>query len=139
MIIAFANVGCCVRRQFDLYPLESIDLAPNVHEPVDVPQIAMQAVMKWWSQCKNSSATVDVAVAPALKSGPFTDLCDAVTKTGKLSKNFPFDNTSYPADESKLVRQAYWAAISYTDAQIGKVLRALAEHGLQKSTVIALW
>ena len=34
---------------------------------------------------------------------------------------------------------ADWAAISYTDAQIGKVLTSLEQNGFQDDTVIALW
>ena len=34
---------------------------------------------------------------------------------------------------------ADWAAITYTDAQIGKVLTSLEQNGFQDDTVIALW
>jgi arylsulfatase A-like enzyme len=36
-------------------------------------------------------------------------------------------------------RRAYFAAASFADAQIGKVLRALEETGYASSTVITLW
>ena len=52
---------------------------------------------------------------------------------------FPWKNISYPPEASRRVRQAYWAAISYTDAQIGKVLTALESAGFADETVIALW
>jgi arylsulfatase A-like enzyme len=46
-----------------------------------------------------------------------------------------------PITEAKareLVR-AYYAAISYTDAQVGKVLRALDAHGLRENTMVVLF
>jgi arylsulfatase A-like enzyme len=37
------------------------------------------------------------------------------------------------------IRHAYFAAVSYVDAQIGKVLNALEDLGLDKNTVIVVW
>jgi arylsulfatase A-like enzyme len=37
------------------------------------------------------------------------------------------------------LRHAYYACISYTDAQVGKVLSALKQLGLDKNTIIVLW
>jgi arylsulfatase A-like enzyme len=37
------------------------------------------------------------------------------------------------------IRHAYFAAVSYVDAQIGKVLNALEDLGLEKNTVIVVW
>lgn len=44
-----------------------------------------------------------------------------------------------PADFAKTLRHGYYAAISYTDAQIGRVLDALEKEGLSDNTVIVLW
>lgn len=35
--------------------------------------------------------------------------------------------------------QGYYACVSYTDAQIGKILNALEELGLDKNTIVVLW
>ena len=43
-----------------------------------------------------------------------------------------------PAYAQKL-RHAYYAAISYTDAQIGKVLDQLNQSGLAKNTIVVIW
>ena len=37
------------------------------------------------------------------------------------------------------LRQAYFAAVSYVDAQVGKVLQALKETGLDKNTIVIVW
>ncbi len=44
-----------------------------------------------------------------------------------------------PADFAKTLRHGYYAAISYTDAQVGKVLDALDKEGLADNTIIVLW
>ena len=44
-----------------------------------------------------------------------------------------------PEDFAKILRHGYNACVSYTDAQIGKVLDALDKEGLADSTVIVLW
>ena len=41
--------------------------------------------------------------------------------------------------EARTLRHAYFACVSYVDAQIGKVLDELKRLGLDKNTVIALW
>lgn len=44
-----------------------------------------------------------------------------------------------PADFAKQLRHGYYACISYTDAQIGRVLDALKAEGLADNTVVVLW
>ena len=44
-----------------------------------------------------------------------------------------------PATFAKTLRHGYYACISYTDAQIGKLLDALDKEGLASNTIIVLW
>ena len=44
-----------------------------------------------------------------------------------------------PADFAKTLRHGYYACISYTDAQVGRLLDALDKEGLADNTVIVLW
>ena len=44
-----------------------------------------------------------------------------------------------PADFAKKLRHGYYASISYTDAQVGRLLDALQKEGLAKDTVVVLW
>lgn len=64
----------------------------------------------------------------------------ALTNSNEL-RNY----TNMPAEgpiNDKLARQlkhGYYAAVSYTDAQIGKVLNELERSGMSKNTIIVLW
>lgn len=40
---------------------------------------------------------------------------------------------------ARKLRHAYYAGVSYTDAQVGKVLDALAKLGLTKNTIVVVW
>jgi iduronate 2-sulfatase len=42
-------------------------------------------------------------------------------------------------DYARKLRHAYYAAISYTDAQIGKVLDELKTQGLAENTIVVIW
>ncbi len=44
-----------------------------------------------------------------------------------------------PADFAKTLRHGYYACISYTDAQVGRLLDALDKEGLADNTIIVLW
>ncbi len=44
-----------------------------------------------------------------------------------------------PADFAKILRHGYYACVSYTDAQVGRLLDAVDREGLADNTVIVLW
>ena len=44
-----------------------------------------------------------------------------------------------PDDLARKLRHGYYAAISYTDAQIGRVMAELKTLGLDKNTIVVLW
>ncbi|MDA9858689.1 sulfatase-like hydrolase/transferase [Rubripirellula sp.] len=44
-----------------------------------------------------------------------------------------------PESNQRRVRQAYYACISYIDAQVGRVLNELRETGLSENTIVILW
>ncbi len=93
-----------------------------------------------------------------LGSGPYSDLCGEVTKTGEFSTYSPYDNTTMPFWKTKQLRQGYWAATvsatvglgrgaatltadrcceqSYCDANFGTILDGLEQHGFAQNTVV---
>src|SRR4029450_2418230 len=65
-------------------------------------------------------------------------------QSGELSNYghgfYPGDPGTHTGDAyRRKLRRAYFASISYTDAQIGKVLDALDALGLANNTIVVLW
>lgn len=107
-------------KYWDLYPEASVALAPHPLAPTNVPAVAMQTVIRGWSSRKYSDLMAMAAGEP-------------------FSKNFPLDNDTLPAWKALQMRRAYWAATSFTDANIGVVIDALDSSPAANNTVIALW
>ncbi|NNJ25885.1 sulfatase [Alienimonas chondri] len=59
--------------------------------------------------------------------------------TAAFAHNNPVPN--YRLDEPTLLRaaQAYYACVSFIDAQVGRLLSALEQHGLAENTIVVLW
>lgn len=53
--------------------------------------------------------------------------------------HWPSGRGNINEEEARLLRHAYAAATTYVDAQIGKVLDAYRELGLEKNTIVVLW
>jgi iduronate 2-sulfatase len=92
------------------YPIEDIQLPPNPFAPVDMPTIA-------WQGYGETRGYSDIAKLNA---------------SGKI-------NTTLPDQVVKGLRRAYYAAVSYTDDNIGQLLSALDASGFAEDTVVAFW
>lgn len=64
----------------------------------------------------------------------------ALTNSGEL-RNYPGMPAEgpVPPELARKLKHGYYAAVSYTDAQIGKVLDELERQGLRQNTIIVLW
>uniref|UniRef100_A0A3B3CCA6 Iduronate 2-sulfatase n=1 Tax=Oryzias melastigma TaxID=30732 RepID=A0A3B3CCA6_ORYME len=89
-----------------LYPLDKMSLAPDP----DVPKLL-----------------------PAVAYNPWTDVRKR-EDVQKLNVSFPFG--PIPIDFQLGIRQHYYAAVSYMDAQVGRLLSALDGMGLTDSTMV---
>ncbi len=64
----------------------------------------------------------------------------AVTKWGELRGYYGVPAEGDLSDEqTKALRHGYAACVSYTDAQVGKVLAELDRLGLRENTIVVLW
>lgn len=64
----------------------------------------------------------------------------AMTNFAELRNYTDMPKTGPITDEqAKVLRRGYYAATSYMDAQVGRVLKQLDEQGLRDSTIIVLW
>eukprot|EP00054_Salpingoeca_dolichothecata_P028229 m.212730 g.212730 ORF g.212730 m.212730 type:complete len:525 (-) comp26160_c0_seq4:76-1650(-) len=91
----------------DLYPSDEIHLPENPYAPNHMPSVA-------WSAYGELRSYHDIAKLNA---------------SGAI-------NTTLPDQVVKDLRRAYYSAVSYTDAQIGRVLKALEDNGFADNTVI---
>ena len=55
------------------------------------------------------------------------------------TRNWPFYFRDVTVDQARKCKQAYFATISFVDAQIGRLLDALEEHNLLDNTIIVFW
>ncbi|XP_064374327.1 iduronate 2-sulfatase isoform X2 [Dromaius novaehollandiae] len=89
-----------------LYPLENITLAPDPWVPERLPSVAYNP----WTDIRQRD---DVKV---------------------LNVSFPYG--PLPEDFQRQIRQSYYAAVSYLDMQVGRLLNALDDIGLSNSTMV---
>ena len=101
------------KRYWDLYRREDISTAPNPFHPKNMPRGAVDSF-------------------PG-EMGSYCDARELSTKQKAAGKQ------DWPAEYSKQLIHAYFACISYIDAQIGRLLTALERTGLARNTVVMLW
>jgi iduronate 2-sulfatase len=54
-------------------------------------------------------------------------------------KNWPYAKRNIAVEEARQCKLAYYATVSFVDAQIGRILDALEENDLTENTVIVFW
>jgi iduronate 2-sulfatase len=99
------------------------------------PHLPFVAPKKYWDLYKRS----EIPLAE-LRKAPENAPSFAPQYGGELRnyKGIP-QNGALPDDLQRELIHGYYAATSYTDAQIGKVLQALDDLGLTENTIIVLW
>lgn len=96
------------------------------------PHLPFNAPLKYWEQYQRSEFSLPENPEPPENFIPL-----ALHDCREL---FRSSNGMPPTDEETLeLRHGYFAAISYMDAQIGKVLSTLDELGLRDNTIIVFW
>lgn len=55
------------------------------------------------------------------------------------TRNWPFYFKDVTVEEARKCKQAYYATISFVDAQVGRLLDALEDNGLMEDTIVVFW
>lgn len=99
------------------------------------PHLPFVAPKKYWDLYDPNSIPV-----PTIDHLPEGSPTFAGHNNGELH-NYPGvpKEDPIPVEFAKTLRHGYYACVSYTDAQIGKVLDALDKEGLADNTIIVLW
>lgn len=94
------------KKYLDLYPLEHVDMPDNPERPALMPTIA-------WNPWRALRQREDIAA---------------------LNLSFPFGPMT--RTYTRLIRQHYYASVSYMDDLVGEVLNALDKNGLSNNTIV---
>lgn len=108
-------------KYFDLYDTDNISLAPNRRVPAGFLEENWHA---------NGNVEIEKYTNPGVAGsnpGPFNS-------SRGFGFNSPVDNQT-----ARELRHAYFAATSFLDAQVGRVMDALSDNGYKENTVVALW
>ncbi|MEC3908651.1 sulfatase [Tamlana sp. 2201CG12-4] len=82
---------------------------------------------------------LDKIKLPELREDDFDDLPKNVQEIIKRRINHTHKGVVSVKDGWKRAIQGYYAALSYADAQFGRVLKALKENKLDRNTIIVFW
>jgi len=98
------------------------------------PHLPFVSPKKYWDLYKPA----DIKLAP--NPFPQKDVPDySILPGSELRLYHGVPEGPIPPDVARQLIHGYYAAISYTDAQIGKVLDEIERLGLAKNTIIVLW
>lgn len=119
-------------RQFKAKPDQPFLLMVGFHKP----HLPFVSPKKYWDQFKPEDfALAEFRTAPGGAPAYALGESNEILQYQKL----PVDKLPFPDDFARHLIHGYYAATSYTDAQIGKVVAALDELGLAENTFIVLW
>ena len=111
------------KRYYDLYPpVSEIKLAENPNAPIDMPPVAYST---WRGE---RFKDIKKLFGDDLKN------CTHVAEKAIYDKK-----CAYPDEKARELRRAYYSCISYTDAQLGRVVKELEAQGYADDTIIVLW
>ena len=97
------------KKYWDMYDPDSIRLAPNPFVPANTPVFTMNSMYE--------------------------------LRGYDGFKHIKHPTTGYhiPDDTARLLKQGYYASVSYVDAQVGRLLASLEELGLAENTIVVIW
>ena len=112
----------CAKKYYDMYPpAEKIELPKNPEVPKDFPPIAR--------------ALIEIYAYSDIKHF-YPDLEKCLTD---VKASFYGKECRISEDYTRILRRAYYSCVSYTDAQIGRVIEEMEKLGFTDDTIIVLW
>ena len=101
------------------------------------PHLPFNAPGKYWDLYKRDEIPMADNVFPPENSNVFYSL----NESPELTTHYPWpDGPGIVSPEHAIeLKHAYYACVSYIDAQVGKMLDELKRMGLDKKTIVILW
>ncbi|TWT84293.1 Arylsulfatase [Planctomycetes bacterium CA13] len=104
------------------------------------PHLPFVAPTKYWELYDRDQ--LSMASNPFLpKNSPVM----AMNSAYELKGCYDLEHVKHPSvaklteQEARLLKHGYYASVSFVDACLGKLLKGLTEHGLDKNTIIVVW
>ena len=100
------------------------------------PHLPFVAPKKYWDQFKPEQFSL-----PEFRTASEGAPAYALGESGEIMqyKKLPVEQLPFPDDFARHLIHGYYAATSFTDAQIGKGIATLDELGMAENTIIVLW
>jgi iduronate 2-sulfatase len=104
------------------------------------PHLPFNAPKKYWDMYDESS--IALTPSPGIPENVNTA---SLQNSGEFNGGYKLGDEKTSLEKpvsdayARKLRHAYYASVSYTDAQIGKLLDELKKLGLDKNTIIVLW
>lgn len=104
------------------------------------PHLPFVAPKKYWDLYENK----DLPISPN-PNIPDNGCSQAIHNSGELFGNYQIQpeqggaGVQLSEEYAMELRRSYFAAVSYVDAQVGRVLAALKKTGLDKNTIVVVW
>ena len=109
-------------KYYDLYPpTQQIELPMNPNAPKGMPDIAFSV----WGEMRSYKD-----IYPLFNITKCKQEADAAINSKECQ---------LPESKTRELRRAYYSCISYTDAQIGRVVKELEAQGFADNTIIVMW
>lgn len=100
------------------------------------PHLPFVAPKKYWDMYPEESIAFSELSEMPENSSKYT-----MRLAGELGNYYGIPQKYADVDDSTtlILRRAYYACVSYADAQVGKLLQQLDELGLRENTIVVLW
>lgn len=100
------------------------------------PHLPFAAPQKYWDMYPEGSVEL-----PEIRQHPLNSGKNTLRTRGELTNYSDMPDTFAEVPDSTTInlRRAYYACVSYADAQVGKLLDRLEELGLRENTIVVLW
>ena len=124
------------------YAISKLKMLSNQNAPFFMamgfhkPHLPWCAPKKYWDMYPVDE--IDLSEAPEL---PHNLTPYSLTNWGELRNYFgiPQGKEKISDELAIQLRRAYFACVSYVDAQLGRLLEALEQNGLEDNTIVVLW
>jgi iduronate 2-sulfatase len=100
------------------------------------PHLPFNAPKKYWDLYDRSQLSLPTHKTMGKNTPTFSMW---KTENGEMSNYSDMPPSPFPDDFTRQLKHGYYAATSYMDAQVGRVLDELDRLGLREKTIIVLW